>query len=128
MPTGVYVRTEEHKKIGRDAQFRRVLEGRHNWYFQDRSLLKKRHQRNDSAYYDWRKQVWLRDDFKCKIANSDCTGKIEVHHILSWRDYQELRYSVNNGITLCHAHHPKGGVEEKRLIPTFQEFVSVSKV
>lgn len=96
-----------------------------NW-ISDRTKLAKRQERNDSAYQNWRKQVWLRDNFTCKIANPDCEGHIEAHHILTWRDYSELRYEVNNGITLCHAHHPRKRAEEKRLIPTFQELVSVS--
>ncbi len=82
--------------------------------------------RNDPEYKQWRKQVWLRDNFKCKIGNPDCFGRIEAHHILSWSKYPELRYNINNGITLCHFHHPFGREEEKRLIPTFMELVSVS--
>jgi len=91
----------------------------------DRTTLAKRQQRNDSVYIDWRKQVWLRDNFKCKIDNPDCSGRIEAHHILPWRDYPELRYQPNNGITLCHAHHPRTRAEEKRLISEFQCLVSV---
>ena len=98
----------------------------HRW-IKDRNLLVKRQERNDSAYAYWRKTVWTRDDFRCKISDGNCSGRIEAHHILSWRDYPELRYKTNNGITLCHAHHPLKRAEEKRLIPTFQELVSVSK-
>ena len=47
--------------------------------------------------------------------------------ILGWTDYPELRYEVNNGITLCHFHHPREWKEEKRLISEFQKLVSVSK-
>jgi 5-methylcytosine-specific restriction endonuclease McrA len=83
--------------------------------------------RNDSEYKKWRKNVWLLDDFKCKIDNPDCAGRIEVHHIFGWTEYPELRYKTNNGITLCHAHHPKTRAEEKRLVPYFQELVSVSR-
>lgn len=91
------------------------------------SRLNKQGERRTSAYFNWRKEVWLRDRYKCKIANPDCKGKIEAHHILSWRDYPELRYQVNNGITLCHAHHPRKRAEEKRLSPYFAELVSASK-
>lgn len=96
-------------------------------YIKDRTLLKKQNRRNDPAYFEWRKQIWLRDNFKCKIRNQDCDGKIEVHHILGWVSYPELRYEINNGITLCHAHHPRKRAEEKRLIPMFRELVAVSK-
>ncbi len=49
-----------------------------------------------------------------------------VHHILGFTAYPELRYEINNGITLCQAHHPLKRAEEKRLAPVFQELVSVS--
>lgn len=97
-----------------------------NW-IEDRSKLKKREQRNDVAYSEWRKNVWLRDKYKCQLGKGDCDGKIEAHHILGWKDYPLLRYEVNNGITLCHAHHPRKRAEEKRLAPEFQALVSVSK-
>jgi 5-methylcytosine-specific restriction endonuclease McrA len=95
-------------------------------WIKDRSLLAKRQERNDSAYKEWRFKVWLRDNFKCKINNPDCNGKIQAHHILSWKEYPELRYEINNGITLCRAHHPRKRAEEKRLILVFKELVSVS--
>lgn len=79
-------------------------------------------------YRKWRTTVFQRDEFKCRIANKDCKGQLQAHHILRWAEYPELRYEVNNGITLCQAHHPRKRAEEKRLIPTFQELVSVSKV
>jgi len=83
-------------------------------------------ERGDLAYYYWRTSVLERDNRICRINNGDCSGKYEVHHILSWKDYPELRYEINNGITLCQAHHPRKRVEEKRLIPFFKGLVSVS--
>lgn len=97
-------------------------------YIKDRSLLKKDDRRNDYSYKEWRKEVYKRDGFTCRIADNKCNGKIEAHHILGWVDHEELRYNINNGITLCHAHHPRKRAEEKRLIPTFMELVSVSKL
>lgn len=98
----------------------------HYLWIEDRTQLKKDNRRGDSAYGEWRKQTWTRDNFKCRIADENCSGKIEAHHILGWAEYPELRYQLNNGITLCHAHHPRRRAEEKRLIPTFQELVSMS--
>lgn len=96
----------------------------------DRTQVIGRHNRSfhDPGYKQWRRKVFDRDNWRCRINNKDCSGRIEAHHILSWSEYVELRYEVNNGIALCHAHHPKKRAEEKRLIPTFQELVSVSKL
>ena len=97
---------------------------KHYRYKKDRTTLQKQNRRGDPLYFEWRKQVWLRDNFKCKIANPDCRGRMEAHHILGWMSYPELRYQTNNGITLCHAHHPRKRVEEAKLSPYFQKLVS----
>jgi hypothetical protein len=104
-------------------------ENNYQW-IKDRTKLcriSKQGERRTSAYFNWRKEVWARDCWKCKINNSDCKGRLEAHHILGFTDYPELRYEVNNGITLCHFHHPRKWEEEKRLSPYFKNLVSVSK-
>jgi len=78
-----------------------------------------------SKYRFWMFAVKGRDNWKCRIANEDCNGRLEAHHILNWIDYPELRYEINNGITLCYAHHPRKRAEEKKLIPFFKELVLV---
>lgn len=102
--------------------------GEKNWrWIKDRSKIKLGDRDlHDPLVKQWRKQVKDRDGWRCRITDVNCDGKLEVHHILRWSDFPELRYQVNNGITLCHAHHPRKRAEEKRLIPTFQELVSVS--
>ncbi|MBU2007461.1 MAG: hypothetical protein KKF08_18990 [Gammaproteobacteria bacterium] len=99
---------------------------KHPRWITDRSKLKKRQKRNDIAYQNWRYEVVARDNFRCRINNLECYGGIQTHHILSWREYVSLHYLISNGITLCQAHHPRKRAEEKRLVPLFQELVSVS--
>ena len=119
------------RKCVKKDEGRKNNSGRVPWnYREDRSTLQKYHSdnldRRSSAYRDWRNEVHKRDNFSCRIADNNCDGRLEVHHILGYKEYPELRYKINNGITLCHAHHPRKRAEEKRLIPTFQELVSVS--
>lgn len=142
MPTGIYIRTEKHRQAlkvphkGSGIYVRKpfTLEHRINMgknrkgenspvWIKDRTKLVKRQERNDYSYIEWRKQVWLRDNFKCKIANQDCKGKIEAHHILGWSLYPELRYELTNGITLCHAHHPRKRAEEIQMIPRLSALI-----
>jgi hypothetical protein len=128
------ITTEEGRENMRLALLKRLETG--TWrnqfggYKIDRNSLKKygidNKDRGSPAYHYWRIQVLKRDNFKCRIVNQDCEGKVIAHHILSWRDFPELRYQLNNGITLCQAHHPRRRTEEKRLIPFFMDLVPVS--
>lgn len=97
-----------------------------NW-IKDRSKLQKYSEaeknRRSYSYAFWRNQVRKRDNFCCKINNKDCNGKLEVHHILSYTEYPELRFDINNGISLCHFHHPFKKVEELKMIPLFQSLI-----
>jgi len=97
-------------------------ENHYKWK-KDRTQLAKRNERNDMAYKDWRNQVLKRDRYSCKINNKDCKGKVIAHHILSWSAFPELRYIINNGITLCHFHHPKNRNDEERRIPILKKLV-----
>lgn len=65
-----------------------------------------------------------RDNWKCRIADANCKGRLEAHHILDWKNHPELRYVINNGITLCRAHHPHGREREAELSPFFHRLVS----
>jgi 5-methylcytosine-specific restriction endonuclease McrA len=99
--------------------------GNKNRFIKDRSLVKIQDERNNPIYKQWRYQVFKRDRHICRISNNNCNGKVVVHHILPWRDYPELRYNINNGITLCQFHHPHKRIDEQRLIPTFRSMVEV---
>jgi len=101
----------------------------HYKWIKDRTKVIGRNSRklHDPEYKQWRKKICNRDNWKCKIDNNECRGRLEVHHILGFKEYPELRYDINNGICLCHAHHPKSRAEEKRLVSDFQKLVPVSK-
>lgn len=99
----------------------------HHSFIKDRTKLKRfndsARDRRSYAYIEWRKRVYTRDNFKCRIANTECKGRLEAHHILGYTEHPELRYEINNGITLCHFHHPKKRSEEINLSPYFQKLV-----
>lgn len=79
---------------------------------------------NDPLQKGWRKAVKDSDGWKCRIADENCNGRLEAHHILPWSKFPELRYSINNGITLCHAHHPRKRDDVAKLSPYFQSLVA----
>lgn len=111
----------------RTEKIREANSGKNNYrWIEDRTKVIGRNNRDfsDPEYKQWRKNICNRDNWKCKINNSNCNGRLEVHHILGWKKYPELRYNINNGITLCHFHHPKTRKEEDRLSPYFKELIN----
>jgi len=106
---------------------RNVGERNHNW-ISDRTKLVPTRGKDSPIYRKWSLDVKKRDNFKCRIGNKDCCGKLESHHILMWAYFPELRYDVNNGITLCHFHHPFKHSEVERLSPFFKELIGTNKI
>jgi 5-methylcytosine-specific restriction endonuclease McrA len=62
----------------------------------------KRH-REFLEYKNWHDDCLKRDWYKCQLCSSK--DRIEVHHIKSYKDYQNDRVDINNGITLCKSCH-----------------------
>lgn len=103
----------------------KITGDKHPFWIKDRNKLAKRQERNDSAYVEWRKSVWQRDNYKCRINDASCKGRLETHHIFGWSKFPELRYEITNGITLCNHHHPKKRAEENRLINFFKSLINL---
>jgi len=66
---------------------------------------KKATSRHCKKHRDWKQAVWKRDSYKCVKCGS--TDKICAHHIKSWDNYPELRFEIDNGMTLCCSCHSK---------------------
>lgn len=58
----------------------------------------------DPLHVKWAKAVKQRDNYICQIC-----GKYGVmlnsHHLNSYDFFENQRYDINNGITLCEVHH-----------------------
>ena len=61
-------------------------------------------QRNSRKYAKWRNTVFQRDDYTCQCCGQR-GGKLNAHHIENFADNEDLRFDVNNGITLCEQCH-----------------------
>ena len=78
-----------------------------------------------TEYKVWRHDVFVRDNFTCKLCGIR-GGKLEAHHIERWRDNIELRFDIANGITLCKKCHNKIKNKEKQYECYFKEAIKIS--
>jgi hypothetical protein len=60
--------------------------------------------RINSEHIEWAKAVKKRDDYTCQKCK-DRGVVLNSHHIESFSKNKELRYALDNGITLCKTCH-----------------------
>lgn len=94
--------TEEHRKAISEARIRlfdeigRIGKSERGW-----------------QWARWRRAIYKRDKKTCQVCG-ETEDTIYAHHILSWKDYPELRYKLSNGICLCRSCHLKLHKHRKR--------------
>lgn len=81
--------------------------------------LKNQQARHTLEYFSWRNEVYKRDNWTCRICKLKCDKKtIIAHHLKLFSDFPELRYCVDNGITLCRVCH--GQVHQNKLLVVYE--------
>lgn len=55
-------------------------------------------------YKQWRTAVFERDDYTCQVCGKRGSN-IQAHHLESFADNLDLRFVVENGVTICEFHH-----------------------
>lgn len=73
-------------------------------FWQGGKTAETRRERNGYRTQEWRKLVFKRDDYTCVLC-SERGNKLCADHILPWSVFPELRFTVENGRTLCRACH-----------------------
>lgn len=82
---------------------KRKLSNRRRWIGKRKADLRPKHN-SDHRYQDWRKAVFERDNYTCKKCFHR-GGILHAHHIKEWAKFPDLRYEVDNGLTLCKKCH-----------------------
>jgi len=123
--TETYTQTEEYKIKTKETSFKKYGFDNHMQHPKYREMFKgenspvwkggvkyHRIERATGEYKVWRKAVFSRDKYRCqccgvKQGEVNFTVELHGHHIIPWKESVDLRYDVNNGITMCHGCHIK---------------------
>jgi hypothetical protein len=71
---------------------------------------------------DWIQEILKQDNYKCQICNKEKSGHLNAHHLESYHWCKELRFDLNNGVTVCDACHMKFHNKFGRRYNTSEQF------
>lgn len=61
--------------------------------------------RKSRKYINWRKKVFERDSYTCQCCGDSSGGNLQAHHIKNFSEFPDIRFELDNGITLCNKCH-----------------------
>lgn len=73
----------------------------YNWKGGTKTILDKI--RKSMFYRKWRDEVLKRDNYQCN--NCMNPNRLQAHHLKAFAYFPELRFDIDNGITLCYYCH-----------------------
>lgn len=79
---------------------------RYHWNYKGGITPENKAIRNSDKMKWWRVNVFERDDYTCQECGQ-VGGELNAHHIKEFAKHPELRFDVNNGITICKNCHKK---------------------
>lgn len=77
----------------------------HYAWIDGRSKTRRDTIRRTDEYKQWRKKVFERDNYTCQCCGDNRGNNLRAHHIMNYSEHKDLRFDVDNGITLCDKCH-----------------------
>ena len=98
-----WIKGRQHTKESRE-RISKAFKGKNHWNWKGGLTSENRRIRRSIEFKLWRESVFERDDYTCQKCYQR-GGKIVSHHIINFENNPDLRFKVDNGITLCERHH-----------------------
>ena len=88
----------------------------------EKSKSKDRRLRDSIELREWRERIFQLDNYICQMCGQK-GGSLEAHHIKGWAKYPELRFRIDNGITLCKRDHKFIRRKEEKYEKMFKKLI-----
>lgn len=99
--------TEETRRKISDITRKRTARGEQHYAYSHGRSQRDREDRRTAEYKHWRDAVFARDNYTCQHCGDDRGGNLQAHHVKPYANFPELRFVVENGITLCQECHER---------------------
>ena len=100
----IYTLESKNKiRIGVIKSGKGFQKGYRPWNYKGNPTSESRKVRGSIENRLWRESVFARDHWNCQ--NCGTNGVIHAHHIKPFAEHPELRFAIDNGITLCIKCH-----------------------
>lgn len=94
-----------HWTTKRNKETNHLRRGENSYHWKGGTYGTERHRdMGRQEYKQWRSNVFQRDNWTCQTCQVRGVY-LEAHHIKGWAKYPELRYELDNGVTLCKPCH-----------------------
>ena len=80
------------------------IRGEKHWNWKGGVSLEKQQIRHSIDYEIWRSGVFARDGYTCQKYGT-VGGKLVAHHVLNFSSNPDLRFAIDNGVTLSDKAH-----------------------
>lgn len=79
--------------------------GGNSWSWQGGITPERLAARTNLRYKHWRNEVYKKDWYTCQCCGKFKNINKQAHHIIGFANNEDLRYEIENGITLCEECH-----------------------
>jgi 5-methylcytosine-specific restriction endonuclease McrA len=109
---------------------KRSGENHHNWNPNLTEVDRQERKRSNNIFKLLNKEVFKRDNYTCQCCYKRGSQVINAHHIYPYAEFPDLRYNIDNLITLCYDCHKKYHKEYRKNInpetlTQFKKFTNV---
>jgi 5-methylcytosine-specific restriction endonuclease McrA len=105
MQTDEYKEKQRISKTGERNGMHGVFGENHPQWNPERTHEQRVMERKTRFDKPWRMAVFARDGFTCQLCGDKTRGNLNAHHLDSYHENKDERYSVVNGVTLCNSCH-----------------------